>query len=264
MSTLIYFLIFLLGASVGSFVNVMISRSIQGKHYIGGRSKCDYCGKVLKWFDLIPLFSYLGYRGKSRCCHKQLSWQHPMVETIFGLLFVWWAYAGSMFFHLVSSPGLYLQPAFWLITGILLAVVLVADLYYGLIPIAAVYTGVVVLLGYRFVLWLSSEYQAVDLVVSLLSAITATAFLALLRFVTQGKGMGEGDVYLVFWLGLLLGWPRIIVAIWLAFIMGAVAGVLLLFMRKKKWGQTVPFGPFLVGGTLLSLVWGQALWNSLF
>src|SRR3990167_2998470 len=80
-------IIFILGASIGSFLNVLIDRLPQGKSILG-RSQCDFCQKKLKWFDLIPIFSFIFLTGRCRYCHKKLSWQYPVVEALTGLAFV--------------------------------------------------------------------------------------------------------------------------------------------------------------------------------
>ena|SRR3989339_170516 len=252
-------LTFFLGAAVGSFVNVLVERSIAGKDWIKGRSKCDHCGKTLAWYDMIPLLSYLSYQGKSRCCHKRLSWRHPLVELLFGTLFVWWLLVGFMFFRLAVTPLLVIQPLFWLITGVVLLIVAVADAYAGVILMPLVKIGVVSVVGYRIILWLFGQYQLVDGGLALLAGLGYAGFLAGLRYLTKGRGMGEGDPYLAFLLGVLVGWPRTLVAALLAFVVGAIVGIILIGLGKKKMGSTIPFGPFMVLGATLALWWGEAI-----
>lgn len=261
MTWLLYALTFLLGASVGSFVNVLVSRSVAGKDWVTSRSICDHCKKPLQWYDMIPILSFVGYGGRSACCGKPLSWQHPIVEGLFGLLFFWWAVMGVVFFHLVSHPFVYLQPLFWLITGILFVIIVVTDFYYGLIPLMTVYLGSGLVLIYRGILLFYGSYEMHDLAVSVIAGIGAALFLWTLRALTRGRGMGEGDVYLVAWLGLLLGWPRILIAIWISFVVGAASALLLLAAGRKRWGQSLPFGPFLIIGAITALLWGPLLWK---
>lgn len=256
-----YFTIFIVGAALGSFLNVLISRSIEGKDWVKGRSSCDLCKKTLSWYDMIPLFSYLIYGGKSRCCHKKLSIQHPIVETLTGALFLWWVIMGTYFFHLVTQPLTYIQPSFWLLIGVILMVIFVSDSFYQLIPSYAVYIGVVATILYRILLVGYGEYRVIDLGISLISAVMATLFFQLLRVVTKKKGMGEGDVILAFLMGLLLSYPRTLVGVWLAFVSGGIYGMLLIILGKKRIGMTLPFGPFMVLGTIVALVWGSELWR---
>lgn len=122
--------LFVLGACVGSFLNVIIYRTISGESWVIGRSHCDFCKKKIAWFDNVPLLSYALLRGKSRCCHKPLSISHPVVETLTGVLFVWWYWFGSFFFRLTQQPLETLQPLFWLCVALLLLVVFVSDVLY--------------------------------------------------------------------------------------------------------------------------------------
>lgn len=264
MNSLWYVLTFLLGTTIGSFVNVFVSRSIKGIDWRVGRSRCDFCDLPLKPYDMVPLASFLVLGGKSRCCHRQLSWQHPIVEAIFGLLFVWWLAVGVAFFHLVSHPLVYLQPGFWLVMGSLLVVVAVADIFYGLIPIVVVYVGMGMTLLYRGILWIYGWYGERDLGLSLLVGGGSAGLIWLLRWITKGRGMGEGDIYLALWIGLLLGWPRGLVALWIAFVLGAVVGGALVVAGRKRYTSTIAFGPFLVIGALLALVGGTGWWELIF
>jgi len=178
---------------------------------------------------------------------------------MFGVLFVWWALVGVAFFHLISHPFGYIQPLFWLVTGILMGIVFVSDSFYGLIPTNVVYIGGALVVGYRLILINAGSYEPKDLFLSVVSGIGACLFLYLLRIMTKGRGMGEGDPYLALWIGLLLGWPRVLVSLWVAFVVGALVSVVLVIFKKKNLGGTVPFGPFLITGVVITLLWGGKL-----
>lgn len=256
MTLLWYVLVFMLGAAIGSFLNVLISRSIEGKDWVHGRSRCDVCGTPLAWYDMIPVFSYALYRGRSRCCGKPFSPQHIIVEGLIGSLFVWWLAVGSLFFRLVTEPLATVQPLFWLITGVILLSIFVTDLFYGLIPSPFVTIGAVFTLVYRLGLSSAGAYQWKDFWLSIVSALLAWGFFFFLRAVTRGKGMGDGDVILAFFLGLLLGWPRIAVGILSSFVIGAAVSLILVAFGSKKMRSTIPFGPFMIIGTAVALIWG--------
>lgn len=100
-----------------------------------------------------------------------------------------------------------------------------------------------------------------DFIAAVMSMVVLVSFFASLWWFTKGKGFGFGDVKLAAPLALLLGWPKILVGIFMAFIIGASVGVVLIVMGKKKMGQQIPFGPFLVIGTTLSLLWGEMIWQ---
>ena len=251
----------MLGASVGSFLNVLISRSIAGKDWVKGRSVCDHCGRNLSWFDTIPVFAYLFYRGRSRCCHKPLSIQHPVVEILTGMLFVWWLAVGSLFFRLVTHPLSTLQPLFWLLIGLVLVGIFITDLFYYVIPTYFVAAGITLVMIYRITLGVAGVYQWHDLWLSIASAIGAWAFFWFLRYITKERGMGDGDVILAFFLGLLLGWPKTPIGLLLSFVIGAAVSLLLVVGRRKKMHSTVPFGPFMIVGTVIALTFGDTLWH---
>lgn len=252
--------LFAIGAAVGSFLNVVIYRTMTEESWVKGRSKCEDCGYQLRWFDNIPLVSFLWLRGRCRKCRKSIALIHPVVEFLTGALFVWWYWGGTLlFFRLTEQPFQLIQPAFWLGVGVLLLMIVVADLSYLIIPDLAVGLLLVTTLTYRVVLTWAGVMQMSDLVWSLLAAVGAAVFFGGLWVVTKGRGMGLGDVKLVGPLALLMGWPNSLVGFFLAFISGAVVGVCLLLLGKKRFGQVVPFGPFLVLGTVLALVWGDGL-----
>lgn len=210
-------MIFLLGLSIGSFLNVLIDRLPKGRT-IWGRSQCDYCNKKLRWYELIPIVSYIIQKGRCRRCHKRLSIQYPLVEFITGIGFV------------------FLYPQFVsLIIFCALLVVFVADLKYQIIPdsmlvIAAIGAG----LGG---LWVNA-----------LAGLGAALFFYMLWRITRGRGMGFGDVKLACVLGLLLGFPGIVIALYAAFLTGAIVGVILILRGKAGLKSKIPFGPFLILG----------------
>lgn len=253
--------LFIFGAAVGSFLNVIIYRSTIGESWVSGRSHCEKCKKQIAWYDNIPLLSYFLLGGKCRHCKKSLSLSHPVIEGITGALFVWWYFAGFLFFKLTQQPFVVLQPLFWLAVGLILLVILVVDLKEMIIPDTAVALLFVLVILYRVGLVAFNVMQAEDLLLSLISMIGAGIFFFLLWFLTQGKGMGFGDVKLALPLGLLLGWPQVLVWLFASFLIGAVVGVTLLLFHKVKMKQAVPFGPFLVIGTLVSLIWGDQLFS---
>jgi len=184
-----------------------------------------------------------------------------VVEFLTGALFVWWFLIGRGFFLLVGQPWTLLQPVFWLVTGMLLLIVFVADWRFGLIPDSATGFLFILALAYRLGLAGFGLMQSVDLVRAIICGLVLMAFFYGLWFFSRGRGFGFGDVKLAPSLGLLLGWPKTPVAVFLAFVLGALAALILLVLGRKKLGQTIPFGPFLVLGTLIALLWGSRLWS---
>lgn len=217
----------LFGLAAGSFLNVLIDRLPRGRNVIMGRSQCDYCGKTLRWFELIPLISFLVQRGRCRRCHKKLSWQYPIVELVTAVGFI------------------FLAPSYWIIFSSLL-VIYMADLKYQIIPDSMIVVGVIGVIGAMGVIG-----------GNVMAGIGASLFFFLLWLITHGKGMGLGDVKLAFLMGLLLGFPNIIIASYSAFLTGATSGVILILLGKKKLKEKIAFGPFLVTGTVVALMWGE-------
>lgn len=258
---LIVVFLFVIGAAVGSFLNVIIYRSTTGESWVKGRSHCESCKKTIAWFDNIPLFSFLMLGGKCRHCKKSLSLSHPVVEGLTGALFVWWYIAGFLFFKLTQQPFVVLQPMFWLAVGIILLLIFLVDLKYMIIPDVGVASLFILVIFYRIFLVIAGVMQPRDLLLSLATMVGAFLFFFILWIGTKGRGMGFGDVKLALPLGLLLGWPNVTVWIFSSFIIGALYGIVLLSLKKAKLKQAVPFGPFLIIGTLISLIWGDQLFG---
>jgi prepilin signal peptidase PulO-like enzyme (type II secretory pathway) len=253
--------LFMLGLAIGSFLNVLIYRTMEGQSWVKGRSRCDHCQQQLAWYENIPLFSFLWLRGKSRCCQRSIPLSYPVVEFITGSLFVWWYVIGSVFFQLTQSPLSVLQPLFWLLVGVILIVIFFADLRYLIIPDLAVGSLLFITLIYRAYLVLVGVMQTQDLWLAWWGLVGSVLFFGGLWWFTKGKGMGFGDVKLIAPVALLLGWPKILVGIFLSFILGGIVATILLIFKKKTKGEVVPFGPFIVMGTVLGLVWGERIFN---
>lgn len=252
--------LFVLGTAVGSFLNVFVYRSVRSQGWVKGRSQCDFCKKDLSWHDNIPLLSFLILRGKSSCCQKNLSLSHPVVEFLSGALFVWWYWGGSLFFQLTTQPLETLQPLFWLLVGIILLGIFVSDMLYMIIPDFLLIALTVLVLIYRLILLNSEIMKTHDFIWMLCGTVIITGFFGFLFLITKGKGFGFGDVKFAIPMGLLLGWPNILVGTFLAFIFGSIVGLLLLFYKKKKLRSLIPFGPFLIVGTIVALLFGDNLW----
>lgn len=250
---------FVLGVCVGSFINVLVLRTLRGESFVTGRSHCDTCGRPLVWYELIPLLSYIALRGRCRTCQQEIDVMHPVVEFLTGALFVWWLLIGFAFFQLSSAPLVYIQPLFWLVIGTLLLIIVVIDLRAWLIPDWAILGLSFLTLGYRMTLILAGVYNPQDLARALMGAALACGFFLCLWYATRKQGIGFGDVKLIFALALLIGWPDVIVGVFSAFVIGAVVGVALLFAAGARWKSAVPFAPFLIVGTGVALLWGDSL-----
>jgi len=240
---MLYFLIFIFGLAIGSFLNVVICRLETNEPILIGRSHCPKCRTILKWYDLIPVFSFIFYKGKCCYCGKKISWQYPVVEIATGLLFLLIFNFQFSIFNLI----------YYLIITCFLIIIFVYDLKHYLILDKIVFPGIIIAIIFNFLL-LSESWQF-----SILSAFGASLFFLLLVLVSKGKWMGLGDVKFAFLMGLILSWPNILLGLFLSFFSGAIIGIILILFGKKGLKSQIPFGPFLVGATVFIMLYGQYL-----
>lgn len=226
------------GVAFGSFLNVLADR-LSKEESIGGRSHCDHCKKTLQPVDLIPVVSYVLLAGKCRYCHKKLSIQYPLMEIVTGVLFV----LAWNFGPFAAIPLKLLTIA---LTSILL-VIFVADMRYQIIPdemqIALVVVGAA--------LFLLQGATPVGVALRIAEGILIMLPILFLYLITKGQGMGFGDVKLAFGIGILLGAFRGGLALYIAFLTGAIIGVGLMVFQRSKMKSKIAFGPFLIVGIVL-------------
>ncbi|HEV7702062.1 MAG TPA: prepilin peptidase [Candidatus Paceibacterota bacterium] len=259
MIVIITIIFFALGLIIGSFLNVVIYR-INTKKSLGGRSACMSCRNQLQFFELVPVFSFLGLKGRCRNCKTKISLQYPIVEFLTGVIFA------SLFLKFSAQGGsasggqeilAIFQPEF-IITYLyyaamfsLLLVVVVYDFKHKIIPDTLSFTfGLLALLG----LFLFPAFH-----IPLLSGFLSGLFIALpfylLWLVSRGAWMGLGDAKLAVGLGWFLGFSVALSALVLAFWIGTIIGLGLIFF-KKGYGMKseIPFAPYLVLGTFIAFI----------
>ncbi|MBI4137144.1 prepilin peptidase [Candidatus Roizmanbacteria bacterium] len=238
--------LFILGLFIGSFLNMLIDRIPRGEQIVKGRSRCDHCKHVLAWYDLLPVLSWIWLRGTCRYCGKPIAVRNTIVELTAGILFL----IAGLQIDLTSEP---VQLFLYLIIISCLIVIFFIDLKHTIIP-----DTLTVIVGAAAVtLWFYSP-TSLSLLNYIFSALGAGLFFALLvvlsKYFLKKDGMGIGDVKFAFVMGLLLGSPGIIVALYIAFLTGAFLSAILILSKRKRFGQTVPFGPFLAASTLIVLL----------
>ncbi|MEK7510306.1 MAG: prepilin peptidase [Patescibacteria group bacterium] len=246
--------VFLFGTVVGSFLNAVIYRTEKGGSAFQGRSYCPHCKHQLSWRDLIPLLSFILLRGQCRYCHLKISWQYPLVELSTGVvfLFIFFSYGGFALFF--SIDHIFRLAYVWGVTSLLI-IIFVYDLKHFLIPDTIVYGATGLALLYHLL-----EFENLENFVSFwIAALFASGFFLAIFLGSRGRWMGLGDVKLAFFMGLFLGWPNVLVALFVAFVIGAGGGLVLIATRRKNLTSEVPFGPFLIAGTLVALLWGKDL-----
>jgi prepilin signal peptidase PulO-like enzyme (type II secretory pathway) len=246
---------FILGAIIGSFLNVYIYRFHTGKS-LAGHSHCLSCGEELKWYELWPIVSYLAILGRCRYCHSKVPIRYLVVELLTAVLFT---------LTLTLTNQIFLLCLLWLIAA-LLVVILTYDFYHFIIPdgLTLALTSVLVLLAiYR---WLVEGVPAVDIGFDALSALLGSGFFLLLWLISKGEWLGFGDVKLVFPLGWLVGANSVFSFIVVSFWIGAIVSLLILGVQYVRRGKShlhlvspsltmksaVPFAPFLIAGALVT------------
>ncbi len=267
---LILTLVFIVGASAGSSLNSLIHRLHTLESLILRSSYCPNCRHPLKWYDLFPLLSFLTLKGKCRYCQNKISWQYPLVEISTAVIFL------LIFNFQFSTPNLqfisilpqFITTLYLLTISCFLIVIFVYDLKHYIIPDKIVYPAIATAFLYHLFRILSFEFVSDlgfrisdfrTLINPLAAAVLASGFFLSIVLLSRGKWMGVGDIKLAFLMGIFLGFPNILVALFLAFFIGAIMGIGLIIFGKKSPKEEVPFGPLLVTGTFMALLWGQRI-----
>ncbi|MBI3019544.1 MAG: prepilin peptidase [Deltaproteobacteria bacterium] len=236
-----------LGALVGSFLNVCITRLPKEESILWPRSHCDHCQKKLAWYDLIPLLSTVLLRGRCRFCQKKISIEYFIVELVTAFLAVWtldqfgFRPQGFAYFLFVAS----------------LIVITVIDIHHRIIPDVISLGGI--LLGFL----LSLHFLEIDYLESLIGILAGGGFLLFLAWIyfkfTRREGMGGGDIKLAAMIGAFLGYKSILLVLFLSSILGSFWGLFMVLLKKESLQAALPFGPFLAGAALITLFYGDLL-----
>lgn len=265
---MIAFAVFVFGLAIGSFLNVIIYRlavsqgvypnfSDRKNHVMSpfrGRSFCDTCGHRLSWQDLIPLLSFLVLKGRCRYCKEKISFQYPLIELATALVFM------LLVENLTESSFPQVMELLYLwVMAALLIVIFVYDLKHFLIPDKILYPAILVSGIWYLVSSILGTISIYQILNTIYSALGAAGFFLAIYLLSKGKWLGFGDVKLAFLLGLFLGWPPILVAMFFAFLIGAVFGLLLIALKKKGMKSEVPFAPFLIAGTAVAFFFGESI-----
>lgn len=230
-----------LGLAVGSFLNLCVDRLPRGQSLISPPSHCATCQRRLGLLDLVPVLSYLLLRGRCRYCGIPLPPRVLIMEVLTGcgfLLFWWWL-----------GPGVKLAVAS--LYGSLLLVIAAIDLEHHLVLNRVLYPALVVAPVTAFVYGL--QWGEI-----LLGGAVGFA-LPLLLYLAYSGGLGAGDVKLGAFIGIISGFPGILIALFAALVSGGAASALLLLTRKKGRRDPIPFAPFLALGAFVALIWGREM-----
>ncbi len=243
MQVLLLILIFFIGLVIGSFLNVVVYRLPRGKSIIWPGSTCPHCGRSIKPRDNIPILSFLLLGGRCRYCKNPISWRYPIVEASTAVLFL----------IIYLRFGWKLELALGIYFIIVLFTVALIDMEHQIIPnrivIPAIGLGALI----KFLLEPSAITQ------SLIGFLVGGSFLLIVSILRR-DAMGGGDIKLSAFMGLILG-LKVLLALFIAFVIGAIAGIFLILLKIKNRKELIPFGPFLAFGGLLTFLWWEEILN---
>lgn len=249
-----YIFIFLFGLIIGSFLNCVIYRLEKGEQ-LTGRSYCPHCKHTLTWIDLIPVYSFLFLRGKCRYCHKKISMQYPIIESltalIFFLIFIFPPFAKASDGQAILN---FINLCFLLYITSSLIVIFVYDLKHYMIPDKVLFPAIAIAFLYHLIF--SPQLLFINYA---LAGLGVAAFFCIIFIISKGTWIGFGDCKLAVLLGLLLGFPYIVLGLFLAFLFGAIIGLILMYYKKKGLKSEIPFAPFLITGTFVAMFWGPQM-----
>jgi leader peptidase (prepilin peptidase)/N-methyltransferase len=265
---------FIFGLIFGSFLSVVVSRLEEAgiglptpprrakrtrrqDNPITGRSRCDHCRKVIPWYDNIPLVSYALLRGKCRHCGRPISHYHPLLELSAGL------YLAGAYLLYGLDPQLAVAGVF----GLLMLALFVYDSKHQILPnvltLPAIGLALAVVIAQAILNHTDSTVQLTLLSGSPLNYLIGGAvgggFFLLMSLVSRGRWVGGGDIKLGLLIGLLTGWPYVVVALILAYLIGSVYAIFLLASHHAKAGTMLPFGPMLVLGFYIAAAYGREI-----
>ena len=238
LTVFLYIIVFLYGITIGSFLNVLIYRLPKKENIVTTRSHCMSCGNQLKWYDLVPLFSYLVLRGKCRKCKARISVQYPLIEGLNGMLY-------SLIF---AVYGISVETLLYCLLSSALLALSVIDLRTYEIPVGFQYF--ILVLGVARV---ATDYK--NWLFYVIGFFAVSVFLYLIVLISKGAAMGGGDVKLMAVCGLLIGWKLIL----LSLAVGCILGSVIHLLRMKFSGQdhVLAKGPYLSLGVMISVLWGN-------
>lgn len=243
-------LITLVGLSWGSFLNVVIYRLPRSMSLFRPPSSCPFCGKRIKFYDNIPVLSFLFLGGKCRCCKEKISFSYFLVEVLTPLSFLL-LYSQHSLSHFFFASCLF--------TSTLIALGVI-DFYHQILPDAITLPGLILAIIY------SLFRQDLSLKQSLVGAVAGAGVLLFVYGVyyllRKKEGLGMGDVTMMLLVGAFLGWLQAFFTLMLASFAGAGVGILIILFKKKDLQYALPFGTFISPAAFVSLLWGERLINS--
>ena len=248
MYILVLILIFLLGTIIGSFLNVVIYRFNTGKSIVRGGSMCMTCSHKLRWYELIPIFSFLIQSGRCRKCASAISHQYPIVEFITGVVFV--LIVMNLLPILFFAPNLFITLIIlFAFIFSLLIVISFYDIRHKIIPDTLVYIFILVAFISLFINYsITGPFFALPSLTRIIAGPLFALPFALIWLLSRGRLMGLGDAKIILGIGWIFIPVQSFAILTLAFWIGSITSIIILLLSKKKVGMKteIPFAPFLV------------------
>lgn len=230
-----------IGLALGSFLGALTHRLPGKESFVSGRSRCPRCGAQIRWYDNIPLLSFLLLGGRCRSCGRKISLRYPLIELASAI--------GILGIYVLDLES----PIFLILILLLTISIFVIDLEKKIIPDELIFLGFGLTILALLLGWGNNLY------LHFLGGFASSLFLLLIHLVTRGKGMGLGDVKYALFAGTFLGFPGAVSWLFLSFLTGAGVGVILILVGRAKLGKHIAFGPYLTASFLVTAIIGESL-----
>jgi leader peptidase (prepilin peptidase) / N-methyltransferase len=245
---------FLFGASVGSFLNVVILRVPEGLSIVSPSSRCPQCGSPIRWYDNIPILSFLLLRGKCRVCGERISWRYPFIEAATACL----------------TLGLYLKfdlsPEFgvFLVFSAAMTAVFWIDLDHMIIPDVISLNGLAVGMIAAVVGFIPGVIWSSSLTGAILGAVILYVPAVIYEKVRGVEGLGRGDIKLLAMIGSFIGPAGVIFVLFFSSLIGCLVALIGVLAQGRQSSTPIPFGPFLTGAAVFFVFSGEDVIESFF
>lgn len=259
---LLQFYFFVVGSIVGSFLNVCIYRIPLHQSVIRPRSRCPHCNELIRWYQNIPIFSYIFLRGRCAHCRERISPVYPLVELLTALFFV----------MLFSRFGISTTFFYYAIFGCMLIILTFVDLHHRLLPAVITFPGIALGLLFALAYSLAAPKETMTLLerfTPVIESLKGAAFGAwlpltvylLFKWIRKKEALGHGDIVMLAMVGAFLGWKGVIVVLFLSSLVGSIVGIFVIVVLRKPSDYMFPFGTFIGAAALASIFWGGLVWR---
>lgn len=249
---LIQIYLFIIGAVIGSFLNVCIHRIPLEKSIVTPRSGCPRCGAIIPWYYNVPILSYLWLRGQCHNCKQPISPLYPFVELLNAVFYV------LLFRYFGISIPFFVYAIFGSITIVLIFI----DYYHRLLPHVLTIPGILIGIVSSFV---NPLIRPLDSLIGVaVGGLVPLVTLLLYKWIRKREGMGHGDIVMLAMVGAFLGWHQVLIVLFFSSLLGSLVGIVMILILRKDSNYMLPFGTFIGMAALAAIFWGPRLWNIYF